>query len=222
MRTSNITAVATLVVFLVFIPGFSGAAKAALITVQVSGDVTSVPTFSTGVDIGDALTLTYTIDDALFPPSINSGDVINDAIITASVFVNNQLLADSEVSIGQITVGASGATSLLFNAGAFTNPPILDGGILGSAIVELDAPDLDTMNIPGTLVNALNALILQGGESGRLVVADSSTFLNQEILFGITDVSASVSEVPIPAALPLFVCGQAGLSFARRKRRAIA
>lgn len=96
-----------------------------------------------------------------------------------------------------------------------TLPNVANGSIAGGVIAGTISGTASNATITWPTVNA--ALI------GGIIYSVANNPLDlvpPSVFNGVTSIQARISEVPVPAALPLMLAGLAGLSFARKRKQA--
>lgn len=227
MRSITIKALAASVTGVLF---SAVAANAALVSTNGSlssmGDAASIITAPADMN-----------DDAAFNQAIQAFDEVSGYLLTADLAVDGGLISagtrvDSHMiflnsgpgNVGTAIAHGAGPNQ---NAASFT----FDGDILGvmsDRAGSLEVASSDFLGLATALypVAAFSARGMEGDPLDGRTDNDWYSFLGDTISLGmrVTEPGdwirvVTVSQVPVPAALPLFLTGLAGLGFAARRRK---
>lgn len=193
---------------------------AAALFMTVSSGAKALPVYSSTIDLGELGVGTYNnianfVPGNFTPYSLSIfGSIPSNTMITFSYkfpdIVPNSAL---EVSMGSYDYKIGGdhyTGSAYANSGGYTDAKSFFNDVQTISPLVIASANIDNSGYMGTTI--IKNL------SGGLVEFESDFFA---MLFkeGLVNVSATVSSVPLPAALPMFGLGLAGITALRSKKR---
>lgn len=205
----------------------STAASAAPVTINFTGTVSSIPSnlVASPVSIGGPISGSFTFDDsATSGSSSSSGSLF--PYLAAQITLAGQTLV-SPATLGSILVGndRGGFDNFTFNANGASGSNVINFGLNTQGPTTLFSAETLAQLIAlagsgdlSALTSRFIQILVASNDSPGPLGTCASFGAGCLILSRLDTLSlAPPNEIPVPAALPLFLAGLAGLRFARRR-----